>query len=142
MWAWVLKLSIYGNPILVSTQVPNGLYRAKVELYTHRLIRPGKRGQAAPPFVTGPVVRGKKNSTAHIPKPGPAESQAWPHVRAGMAGAHLVFNQPKFLLTAAVGPRPSQVVRSTALRVLFPELQGYIAPCPRLCMSPRLLLFL
>jgi hypothetical protein len=36
--------------------------------------------------------------------------------------AHLVFNQPKFLPIATVGPRPSQVVRSTALGVLFPEL--------------------
>jgi hypothetical protein len=33
-------------------------------------------------------------------------------------------------------------LRSTALGVLFPELQEYIAPCPRLRMSPRLLLFL
>jgi hypothetical protein len=56
--------------------------------------------------------------------------------------AHLVFNQPKSLLTVAVGLRPSQVVRSTALGVLFPDLQEYIAPRPRLCMSPRLLLFL
>ena len=53
----------------------------------------------------------------------------------GCLQAHLVFNQPDLLLaaTVAVGPRPSQVVRSTALGVLFPELQGYIAPCPRLC---------
>ena len=56
--------------------------------------------------------------------------------------AHLVFNQQKSLPIATVGPRPSQVVRSTALGVLFPELQEYIAPRPRLCMSPRLLLFL
>jgi len=55
--------------------------------------------------------------------------------------AHLVFNQPKFLLTVAVGLRLSQVVRSTALGVLFPELPGYSAPCPRLLMSPRLLRF-
>jgi hypothetical protein len=64
--------------------------------------------------------------------------------KAGQQTAHLVFNQPKFLLNVAVGLRPSQVVRSTALGVgvLFPELQEYIAPCPRLRTSPRLLLFL
>jgi hypothetical protein len=56
--------------------------------------------------------------------------------------AHLVFNQQKSLPIATVGPRPSQVVRSTALGVLFPELQEYIAPCPRLRTLPRLLLFL
>jgi hypothetical protein len=58
--------------------------------------------------------------------------------------AHLVFNQQKPLpIDATVGPRPSQVVRSTALGVLLlPELQEYIAPCPRLRMSPRLLVFL
>jgi hypothetical protein len=56
--------------------------------------------------------------------------------------AHLVFNQQKSLAIATVGPRPSQVVRSTALGVLFPELQEYIAPCPRLRMSPRLPLLL
>ena len=56
--------------------------------------------------------------------------------------AHLVFNQQKSLAIATVGPRPSQVVRSTALGVLFPELQEYIAPRPRLCMSPRLLLLM
>jgi hypothetical protein len=56
--------------------------------------------------------------------------------------AHLVFNQQKSLPIATVGPRPSQVVRSTALGVLFPELPGYSAPRLRLRMSPRLLLFL
>ena len=63
------------------------------------------------------------------------------HSRDGRE-AHLVFNQQKSLAIATVGPRPSQVVRSTALGVLFPELQEYIAPCPRLRMSPRLPLLL
>jgi hypothetical protein len=57
-----------------------------------------------------------------------------------LALAHLVFNQPKFLAIAAVGLRLSQVVRSTALGVPFPELTGYSAPWFRLRMSPRLLL--
>ena len=69
---------------------------------------------------------------------------SWKYTRPEMRllTAHLVFNQQKSLAIATVGPRPSQVVRSTALGVLFPELQEYIAPRPRLCMSPRLLLFL
>jgi hypothetical protein len=66
----------------------------------------------------------------------------WPRRAGGGGPALFLINQPKFMLAVAVGLRPSQVVRSTALGLPFPELLGYSAPCPCVRVSPRLLRFL
>jgi hypothetical protein len=87
-----------------------------------------------------PVSCELPHSTAHTVRKKTVESP--PKKCPVGRNTYLVFNQQKFLLAVAVGLRPSQVVRSTALGVLFPELQEYIAPRPRVCMSPRLLIFL
>jgi hypothetical protein len=55
--------------------------------------------------------------------------------------AHLVFNSPKFLLIDPVGPRPSQVVRSTPLGVRFPDLQEYISRPVPVCACRRVFSF-
>jgi hypothetical protein len=52
--------------------------------------------------------------------------------------ARLVFSQQKPLPIATVGPRPSQVVRSTTPGMPCSELQGYNAPRPGLRMPLRL----
>ena len=88
------------------------------------------------------MARGRGPGRGNVLNVGLQGAKGPPMMHPKLHWASLFLDGRNGVAIATVGPRPSQVLRSTALGVLFPALPVYSAPCPRLRMLPRLFLFL